>query len=133
VKGHPRKILADTHAILWWLAGDERLSKRARRILEDPANQRWVSMASLWEIAIKMSSGRLPAEGLTLRAIAELLKDQQFVLLPVRLEDLLRMEMLPWHHRDPFDRLLIAQAMEEGLPLLTADGAMGRYAVETVW
>jgi PIN domain nuclease of toxin-antitoxin system len=89
------KVLADTHAILWWLAGDERLSQRAQQILEDSANLRWVSIASLWEIAIKMSSGRLPVEGLTLRTIAGLLKDQQFVFLPVRLEDLLRLEQLP--------------------------------------
>lgn len=127
------KVLADTHAILWWLAGDERLSQRAQQILEDSANLRWVSIASLWEIAIKMSSGRLPVEGLTLRTIAGLLKDQQFVFLPVRLEDLLRLEQLPWVHRDPFDRLLIAQATEEGVPLLTADGMMARYAVETIW
>ena len=127
------KVLVDTHAILWWLAGDERLSKRARKILEDPENKRWVSIASLWEIAIKMSSGRLPAEGLTLGTIAGLLKAQQFAILPVRLEDLLRLELLPWLHRDPFDRLIVAQALEEGISLLTADGDMSHYPVQTIW
>jgi PIN domain nuclease of toxin-antitoxin system len=127
------KVLVDTHAILWWLAGDERLSKRARKILEDPENKRWVSIASLWEIAIKMSSGRLPAEGLTLGTIAGLLKAQQFAILPVRLEDLLRLELLPWLHRDPFDRLIVAQALEEGISLLTADGVMSHYPVQTIW
>ena len=127
------KVLVDTHAILWWLAGDERLSKRARKILEDPENKRWVSIASLWEIAIKMSSGRLPAEGLTLGTIAGLLKAQQFAILPVRLEDLLRLELLPWLHRDPLDRLIVAQALEEGISLLTADGAMSQYPVQTIW
>lgn len=127
------KVLVDTHAILWWLAGDERLSKRARKILQDPENKRWVSIASLWEIAIKMSSGRLPAEGLTLGTIAGLLKAQQFAILPVRLEDLLRLELLPWLHRDPFDRLIVAQALEEGISLLTADGVMSHYPVQTIW
>jgi PIN domain nuclease of toxin-antitoxin system len=127
------KVLVDTHAILWWIAGDERLSKRARKILEDPENKRWVSIASLWEIAIKMSSGRLPAEGLTLGTIAGLLKAQQFAILPVRLEDLLRLELLPWLHRDPLDRLIVAQALEEGISLLTADGAMSQYPVQTIW
>ena len=127
------KVLVDTHAILWWLAGDERLSKRARKILQDPENKRWVSIASLWEIAIKMSSGRLPAEGLTLGTIAGLLKSQQFAILPVRLEDLLRLELLPWLHRDPFDRLIVAQALEEGISLLTADGDMSHYPVQTIW
>ena len=126
-------MLVDTHAILWWLAGDERLSKRARKILQDPENKRWVSIASLWEIAIKMSSGRLPAEGLTLGTIAGLLKAQQFAILPVRLEDLLRLELLPWLHRDPFDRLIVAQALEEGISLLTADGVMSHYPVQTIW
>lgn len=127
------KVLVDTHAILWWLAGDERLSKRARKILEDPENKRWVSIASLWEIAIKMSSGRLPAEGLTLGTIAGLLKAQQFAILPVSLEDLLRLELLPWLHRDPLDRLIVAQALEEGISLLTADGVMSHYPVQTIW
>ena len=127
------KVLADTHAILWWLAGDERLSQRAQQILEDSANLRWVSIASLWEIAIKMSSGRLPVEGLTLRTIAGLLKDQQFVFLPVRLEDLLRLEQLPWVHRDPFDRLLIAQAQEEKLPLVSRDATFDAYGVVRIW
>lgn len=127
------KILVDTHAILWWLAGDERLSVRARKILEDSANQRLVSVASLWEIAIKMSAGRLPADGLTLRTIAGHLKDQEFAVLPIRLEDLLRLEGLPWVHRDPFDRLIIAQAIEEGIPLLSADRILTQYAVETIW
>lgn len=127
------KILADTHAILWWLLGDKRLSAFAERILADPANRRYVSIASLWEMAIKMSSGRPMAEGATLRGIAGQLKEQEFILLPIRVEDLLRLEELPWIHRDPFDRLLIAQAIEEGIALLTTDGMMQQYPVQTIW
>jgi PIN domain nuclease of toxin-antitoxin system len=126
-------VLADTHAILWWLAGDERLSRTARRILENPTNRRLVSVASLWEIAIKLSGGKLLDGGLTLRIIADALNEQEFVVLPIRIEALLRLDQLPWIHRDPFDRVLIAQAMEEGIPLLTADSKMARYAVKAIW
>jgi PIN domain nuclease of toxin-antitoxin system len=127
------KVLVDTHAVLWWLAGDARLSTRALEILRDPSNQRVVSIAALWEIAIKMSAGRLPADGLTLDEIAEQLRKQEFAFLPIRLEDLFRLEGLEWLHRDPFDRLMIAQAIQEGIPMLTGDSVIERYPVKTLW
>ena len=127
------KALVDTHALLWWLAGDDRLSPRAQELLADSAHQRLVSAASLWEIAIKFNSGRLTAAGLTLREIAQELQRQRFLLLPVRLEDLLRLEELPWLHRDPFDRLILAQAIQEAIPLLTADRLITQYQFETIW
>jgi PIN domain nuclease of toxin-antitoxin system len=80
-----------------------------------------------------MNSGRLPARGLNLKMIADLLKGQEFALLPIRLEDLVRLDDLPWFHRDPFDRLLIAQAIQEDIPLLTTDSAIQRYPVKTLW
>jgi PIN domain nuclease of toxin-antitoxin system len=126
-------VLIDTHAVLWWLAEDKQLSGAARRILQSPSHRRFVSLVTLWEIAIKMSSGRLPTKALTLREIADTLAEQEFVLLPVRLGDLLRLAQLPEIHRDPFDRLLIAQALEEGAALLTADAAIERYPVRTIW
>ena len=127
------KILVDTHAVLWWLAGDRQLSRKALRILENPANARLVSIATLWEIAIKMRSGRLPTKDLSLRAIVDALNAQDFILLPIRTEHLLHLEQLPEVHRDPFDRILVAQALEQGSALLTADSTIGRYRVETVW
>ena len=126
-------VLVDTHAILWWLAGDRRLSRSARHILENPAHRRWVSIASLWEITIKISLGRLAVRDLTLRTITDELAAQEFVILPVRLTDLLRLEQLPHLHGDPFDRILIAQALEEQAPLLTADIVIAQYPVKTVW
>jgi PIN domain nuclease of toxin-antitoxin system len=126
-------VIADTHAVLWWLTADRRLSRRARLVLADAANRRKVSIASLWEIAIKMSSGRLPAAGLTLRDIVNTLSAQQFELRGVETADLYRVQSLPWFHRDPFDRVLIAQAIEDGVPLLTADAAIAQYAVQTTW
>jgi PIN domain nuclease of toxin-antitoxin system len=127
------KVLVDTHALLWWMGGDARLSELALGILEDGANQRLVSIVSLWEIAIKISLGRLPTSGLNVTRIAEQLREQDFVMIPVRLGDLVRIEKLPWIHRDPFDRLLIAQALEEDAPLLTSDGLIRQYAVQTIW
>jgi len=127
------KVLVDTHALLWWMGGDARVSELARGILEDGANQRLVSIVSLWEIAIKISLGRLPTSGLNVTRIAEQLRKQDFVMIPVRLGDLVRIEKLPWIHRDPFDRLLIAQALEEDAPLLTSDGLILQYAVQTIW
>ncbi len=88
---------------------------------------------SLWEIAIKIGLGRLPNYGLTVTRIAEELKRQRFALIPVRLEDLVRLEELPWIHRDPFDRLLIAQAQEDNVPLLTSDAQVLQYPVKTIW
>jgi len=129
----PLKVLVDTHALLWWMGGDARLSGQAREIVEDGANQRLVSIVSLWEIAIKISLGRLPTYGLTVSRIAEQLHEQSFAMIPVRLGDLTRIEKLPWIHRDPFDRLLIAQALEENVPLLTSDDAIRQYAVQTIW
>jgi len=115
------------------MGGDGRLSDRARGILENGANQRLISIVSLWEIAIKASSGRLPTYGLTVSCIAEELREQRFEVIPVRLTDLVRIEKLPWIHRDPFDRLLITQALEENVPMLTSDEAIVKYAVQTIW
>jgi PIN domain nuclease of toxin-antitoxin system len=115
------------------MGGDRRLSARARGILEDAAHYRSVSIVSLWEVAIKISLGKLPSYGLTVTRISEELKQQRFALIPVRLEDLVRIEKLPWLHRDPFDRLLIAQAQEDNIPLLTSDAQILRYPVQTIW
>lgn len=109
------------------------MSGQARRILEDPANERLVSVASLWEIAIKISLARLPVYGLTVARVEEQLRKQSFIQIPVRLDALIRVEQLPWIHRDPFDRLLIAQALAEDIPLLTSDGQIQRYPVKTIW
>jgi PIN domain nuclease of toxin-antitoxin system len=127
------RVLIDTHAILWWLAGDKRLPKTARRILEHSAHERLVSFVSLWEIAIKMSAGRLLVHDLSFSEVAAELRKHNFQFLPVRIGDLERLSSLPWHHRDPFDRLLIAQSLEEDIPLMTSDQSMKDYALQTIW
>ena len=127
------RVLVDTHAILWWLADDKRLSKAARRILEDSTHGRIVSFASLWEIAIKMSAGKLLVRDLSFSELPPLLRSLEFQFLPIRLGDLERLDSLPWHHRDPFDRLLIAQSLEEGIPLMTSDDWVEDYRLRTIW
>lgn len=127
------RVLVDTHAILWWLVDDRRLSKTARRILEDSTHARLVSFASLWEIAIKMGARKLLVRDLSFSELAPLLRSLEFQFLPIRLGDLERLDSLPWHHRDPFDRLLIAQSLEEGVPLMTSDDWVEDYQLRTVW
>jgi PIN domain nuclease of toxin-antitoxin system len=127
------RVLVDTHAILWWLVDDKRISKTAKRILEDSTHARLVSLASLWEIAIKMSAGKLLVRDLSFAELPPLLRSLEFQFLPIRLGDLERMESLPWHHRDPFDRLLIAQSLEERVPFMTSDDWVEDYQLRTVW
>ena len=118
------RLLLDTNALLWLLAGDPRLGAQARREVEAAA-ELVVSAASLWEIAIKVSTGKLAA----LPGLPAVLAEAGVRRLGVEDKHLRRLESLPWHHRDPFDRLLIAQAQAEALTVLTADPAFGDYAV----
>ena len=118
------RLLLDTNALLWLLAGDPRLGAQARHEVEAAA-ELVVSAASLWEIAIKVSIGKLAA----LPGLPAVLAEAGVRRLGIEDEHLRRLESLPWHHRDPFDRLLIAQAQAEALTVLTADPAFGDYAV----
>jgi PIN domain nuclease of toxin-antitoxin system len=120
------RILLDTHALLWWLAGDPRIEGKAQELIADPANDILVSVVSLWEIVVKVRVGKLEAD---LRDIVAAINAQGFETLEIRpkhLEDLVR---LPMHHRDPFDHLLIAQAIAEGLTLLSEDQHVSAYPV----
>jgi PIN domain nuclease of toxin-antitoxin system len=127
------KVLLDTHAFLWWITDDPRLSPRAREIIADGANVLFLSAPSGWEIAIKakLRGLRLPDE--PERFILKQLESNAIEVLPVQMSNALHVYALPDHHRDPFDRLLIAQAQLEKLPILTADPQISRYEIETVW
>ena len=122
-------VLLDTHAWLWWVTDDVRLGNVARAIIEDASNTILLSIASAWEIAIKQSLGRLRTGDSPETLIPRLLEESQTGLLAIELRHALKVASLPHHHRDPFDRLLVAQALEEGFPLLTADDALRRYGV----
>jgi PIN domain nuclease of toxin-antitoxin system len=127
------KLLLDTHAFLWFIAGSERLSATARQQIEESANQPLLSAASLWEMAIKLSLGRLqlgrPFEDL----IPEQMRLNGIQLLGIELEHVTPVTTLPFHHRDPFDRLIVAQAMVEQMPIVSADPAFDAYPIERLW
>jgi len=119
------RLLLDSNAFIWAYTRPKELSAAARRTLGDPANHRFLSIASLWEIAIKQSTGKLPLSADFTHAIADL----ALVVLPVSLTHVTRVQRLPFHHRDPFDRMIIAQAMEEGLTIVTRDRHFAAYGV----
>ena len=123
------RLLLDTHAALWWIGGDRRLGEQARAELEDDANEVLLSAAVVWEVAIKRSLRKLEAPG----EFAGTLLQADVRGLPVSVEHASLVERLPWHHRDPFDRLLVAQASVEGAALVTADEGLRAYGVPIVW
>jgi PIN domain nuclease of toxin-antitoxin system len=128
------RLLLDTHAFLWWIADSPRLSPRAREVLTDGASEPFLSTVSSWEMVIKRRLGRLEVPGGDLGAlIADEMSAQGIRALPVEHAHAWRVAELPDHHRDPFDRLLVAQAQVEKLPILSSDPEIRRYDVETVW
>lgn len=126
------RLLLDTHIFLWWVRDDPALSAGAREAIANPDNDCLLSMASAWEMAVKTSLGKLDV-GLSLeRFLPEQLAANQIQLLPLSLAHTLRVAALPWHHRDPFDRLMIAQCQADGLTLVSADAALTAYGVDLI-
>ncbi len=122
-------LLLDTHAILWFVWDDERLSQKARQLIEDPSNIKHVSVASGWEIAIKCSLGKLRLDDSAAADISRELAANGLVLMSMTLEHVAGVENLPFHHRDPVDRLLVAQCLSEDLELVSRDRAFDAYGV----
>jgi PIN domain nuclease of toxin-antitoxin system len=127
------RLLLDTHVFLWWVAGSSDLSRRARTAIADAKNECLVSMASAWEMAVKVSLGKLTIDGSLERFLPEQLAANAFQIMPIDLKHVFRVGRLAFHHRDPFDRLLAAQALEEGLTLISADPLFEKYAVKRLW
>jgi PIN domain nuclease of toxin-antitoxin system len=123
------KLLPDTHTALWWLSGDDRVRGAAAEHLSDPTNQVLLSAAVVWEVAIKRSLGKLEAPD----DLAATLIGAGALPLPINLGHAAPVRELPWHHRDPFDRLLVAQAAIERATIISADPAMLQYDVNVVW
>jgi PIN domain nuclease of toxin-antitoxin system len=123
------KLLLDTHAALWFLSADERLGLSAKRHLIDDANRVLLSAVVVWEIAIKRSLGRLAVTDEYL----PLLLGAGVQALPVSVDHAAAVENLPWHHRDPFDRMLVAQASFEGAALVSGDDALRPYGIPVIW
>jgi PIN domain nuclease of toxin-antitoxin system len=127
------RLLLDTHTFLWWVSDHASLSRRARKAIADESNDCYFSAASAWELAIKTSLGKLDVGGSLERFVPEQLALNQFQLLPIDLRHVLRVATLPWHHRDPFDRLLAAQCACERLTLVSGDPALSAYGVDLLW
>src|SRR5262245_1650665 len=128
------RVLLDTHAFLWFVLNDRRLSANARSIMVDPGNDLLLSPASYWEIAIKVSLGRYQLHGNDFATFMnQQIATNRLGILPVSVAHAAAVSTLPYHHRDPFDRLLIAQAIVEGVPLLSDDSALDSYPITRVW
>lgn len=123
------RFLLDTHAILWWLSDDRRLGEQARDIIENPANDIAVSVASLWEIVVKVRVGKLEAD---ISEVIRALETEAFDFLAIQPAHLQRLAELPLHHRDPFDHLLIAQSIAEDATFMTEDQHASLYGVRLV-
>lgn len=127
------KLLLDTHALLWFLLNDARLSSRARSIMVDPGNDLLVSPASFWEIAIKISLGKYTLGEEFATFMERQIVENDLTVLPITVRHASIVATLPFHHRDPFDRLLIAQAMMEQIPVLSVDTGFDAYPVIRIW
>ncbi|PYX05678.1 MAG: PIN domain nuclease [Acidobacteria bacterium] len=125
-------VLLDTHALIWWFGDATRLSKRANSVIADANNTILISAAVAWEMAIKASLGKLNALSLVMD-LPNRIDQEGFVELPINLEQATRAGLLPMHHRDPFDRLLIAQAQSMNVPILSADAVLDGYDVKRFW
>ena len=121
-------LLLDTHVLLWWMDNPGQLSRQAQRAIQDGANRVYISAAVAWEIAIKKSLGKLS----TTDDLEEMMDANRFIPLPVTIPHALAVLSLPNHHRDPFDRMLVAQAMHEGFRLVTRDQEIAKYPVPQI-
>lgn len=125
-------ILLDTHTFLWYLQDSNQLSDKAAAILEDSSNSLWLSIASLWEMSIKLGLGKLSLQR-SFSELEEVLQKLKIEILPITFADTKRYINLPLHHRDPFDRILVAQAMNHSLILMSRDSAFDAYSIQRVW
>lgn len=127
------RVLLDTHTFLWWILDAKELSARARSTIASPDNECLVSAASCWEMAIKASTGKLELDGTIDRFVPHHLAVNGFRELPVEMRHAAGVARLPFHHRDPFDRLLVSQALVETLTIVSADPVFRRYGVKRIW
>ena len=127
------RLLLDTHCWLWWFNQPERLNEEATEKIFDESNELWFSTASVWEIGIKASIGKLPLPESVDEFVPTRMAQLGTVALPISVTHALQVAKLPMHHRDPFDRILISQAKLEGMTLVSADSAIRQYDVDLLW
>ena len=127
------RVLLDTHTFLWFALDDPQLSAAAKAVIVDPANEKYVSPASWWEIAIKMKIGKLLLRESFLEFVQHAIHDNGFAMLPIEPAHTSIVSTLPFHHKDPFDRMLIARALAESIPIVSADAALDPYGTHRLW
>ncbi len=127
------RYLLDTHTLLWFIADDRQLSSNARRLIEDASIEIFLSIASLWEIAIKVNIGKLALGKPFNQSFPDELDFHGIEILDITVDSLIQLTMLPHHHRDPFDRLIIAQALVESLPIISVDETFDAYGISREW
>lgn len=127
------KLLLDTHAYLWFIEGDPRIPESARHLIEHPENEISLSLASAWEVSIKTSLGKIALSRSLQDTFGAIATANGIHLLPIRIDHVLDVARLPFHHRDPFDRLLTAQSLLDDLPLISADSTFDAYGVKRHW
>lgn len=126
-------VLLDTHALLWWLADNSALSQSARRVISETKNVIFVSAASAWEIATKVRLGKLPSAADLAADFSSQLERESMRMLPITVEHAIRAGLLPGVHKDPFDRMLVAQAQAENMPLISNETLFDSYGVRRIW
>lgn len=126
------EVLLDTHTLIWWMVDPARLSKEASAIMADTGSRILVSAVVAWELAIKINAGKIQPSSLLLGLDGAFAK-QIFAELPISFEHAVKAGLLPLHHRDPFDRLLVSQALVLGLPIVSADRTLDAYGVRRIW
>jgi PIN domain nuclease of toxin-antitoxin system len=127
------RLLLDTHTFLWWINNDPQLSDSARVAISSERNECFLSVASCWELAIKASIGKIRLTKPVERFIPEELAANDFQLLSIDFRHVAKVETLPFHHRDPFDRLLVAQVLTEKITIISADAMLSEYGVKRLW
>ncbi|WP_372947578.1 type II toxin-antitoxin system VapC family toxin [Mariniphaga sp.] len=126
------ELLIDTHTVIWFITEDKKLPTNTKRIIEDVDNKCYVSIATYWEIAIKQSLGRLDLNS-DLEKIFRIIEETGFEVLPITVKQILENAKLDFHHQDPFDRIIIAQAIHENLSIVTKDSQFRKYKIPLVW
>ena len=125
-------LLLDTHALLWLLEGNDNLSKIAKKEIQNPENTSFVSSVSLWEIAIKISIGKLNMKS-DFTTLPQMIWENGIEMLPIEFRHYAETLTLPFHHKDPFDRIIIAQAIQEKMPVISCDGNFPSYNIDIIW
>jgi PIN domain nuclease of toxin-antitoxin system len=127
------RALLDTHTFLWFVEGSDRLSRRARAIIDDPSNSLFWSVASMWEVVVKAGTGQLRVVGGNADALLKYMVQNGIDELDISFRHALAVARLPLYHKDPFDRIMVAQAIVEQLVIISADGQLARYPVDVLW